>query len=117
MTRARTKKAKEALTQLVAKVLEFKPTLESMEGKMVMCIKPLEEGWGASLAAHFIQLFLLCCNKSVRDQFWPKNTKYGYFVCLIHFKASKALNGMFCVFISCKGVLKTKEKQGIEKSI
>ena len=54
MTRARTKKAKEALTQLVAKVLEFKPTLESTEGKMVMCIKPLEEGWGASLAAQFI---------------------------------------------------------------
>jgi len=54
MTRARTKKAKEALIQLVAKVLEFKPTLESMEGKMVMCIKPLEEGWGASLAAQFI---------------------------------------------------------------
>jgi len=54
MTRARTKKAKEALTQLVAKVLESKPTLESMEDKMVMCIKPLEEGWGASLAAHFI---------------------------------------------------------------
>jgi len=39
---------------LVAKVLEFKPTLGSMDGKMVMCIKPLEEGWGASLAAHFI---------------------------------------------------------------
>jgi len=39
---------------LVAIVLKFKPTLESMEGKMVMCIKPLEEGWGASLAAHFI---------------------------------------------------------------
>lgn len=54
MTRSRTKKAKEALTQLVAKVLESKPTLESMEDKMVMCIKPLEEGWGASLAAHFI---------------------------------------------------------------
>jgi hypothetical protein len=45
---------------------------------------------------------------------WPKNTKYGYFVCLIHFKASKALNGVFCVFISCKGVLKTKEKQSIK---
>ena len=45
---------------------------------------------------------------------WPKNTKYGYFVCLIHFKASKALNGMFCVFISCKEVLKTKERQGIK---
>ncbi len=54
MTRARAKKAKEALTQLVAKVLESKPTLGSMEGRMVMCIKPLEEGWGASLAAHFI---------------------------------------------------------------
>jgi len=54
MTRARTKKAKETLTQLVAKVLEFKPTLESTEGKMVMCIKPLEEGWGASFAAQFI---------------------------------------------------------------
>jgi len=54
MTRERTKKAKEALTPLVAKVLELKPTLESMEDKMVMCIKPLEEGWGASLAAHFI---------------------------------------------------------------
>ncbi|RHN60069.1 hypothetical protein MtrunA17_Chr4g0021191 [Medicago truncatula] len=54
MTRSRTKKAKEALIQLVAKVLESKPTLESMEDKMVMCIKPLEEGWGASLAAHFI---------------------------------------------------------------
>jgi len=54
MTRARAKKAKEALNQLVAKVLEFKPTLGSMEGRMVMCIKPLEEGWGASLAAHFI---------------------------------------------------------------
>ncbi|KEH16925.1 hypothetical protein MTR_0065s0070 [Medicago truncatula] len=54
MTRSRTKKVKEALTQLVAKVLEFKPTLESMEDKMVMCIKPLEEGWGASLAARFI---------------------------------------------------------------
>lgn len=66
MTRARTKKAKEALTQLVAKVLESKPTLESMEDKMVMCIKPLEEGWGASLAAHFIYLFLLCCNKKCK---------------------------------------------------
>ncbi|RHN46144.1 hypothetical protein MtrunA17_Chr7g0239031 [Medicago truncatula] len=54
MTRARTKKVKEALTQLMAKVLEFKPTLESMEDKMVMCIKPLEDGWGAYLAAHFI---------------------------------------------------------------
>ena len=48
---------------------------------------------------------------------WPKNTKYGYFVCLIHFKASKALNGMFCVFISCKGVLKTKEKRSIEEHL
>jgi len=38
----------------VEKVLEFKPTLASMEVKMVMCIKPFEEGWGASLAAHFI---------------------------------------------------------------
>jgi len=54
MTRARAKKAKEALTQLVAKVLEFKPTLGSMEGRMVMRIKQLEEGWGASLDAHFI---------------------------------------------------------------
>jgi len=54
MTRARTKKAKEALTQLVAKFLEFKPTLGNMEGKMVVCIKPLEEGWGTFLAAHFI---------------------------------------------------------------
>ncbi|KEH22826.1 hypothetical protein MTR_7g059155 [Medicago truncatula] len=54
ITRARTKKAKEALTQLMAKVLESKPTLESMDDKMVMCIKPLEEGWGASVAAHFI---------------------------------------------------------------
>ena len=81
---------------------------------MVMCIKPFEEGWGASLAAHFIQFFCYVVIKSVRDQFQPKNIKYGYFACLIYFKASKALNGMFCVFISCKGVLKTKEKQSIK---
>jgi len=66
MTRARTKKAKEVLTQLVAKVLEFKPTLGSMEGKLTVCIKPLDEGW---LMPILFSCFCYVAIKSVRDQF------------------------------------------------
>ena len=114
MTRARTKKAKEALTQLVAKVLEFKPTLESMEGKMVMCINHWRRVGAHLLLPNLFSCFCYVVIKSVGNQFWLKNTKYGYFVCLIHFKASKTLNEMFCVFISCKGVLKTKENKALK---
>jgi len=53
MTRARAKKANEALNQMVTKIIEAKPTLEDLEGKIVNCTKPLGDGLGACLAAHF----------------------------------------------------------------
>jgi len=53
MTRVRAKKAKEVLNQNVTKIIEAKPTLENLEGKMVNCIKSLGDGLDACISAHF----------------------------------------------------------------
>ena len=42
MTRGRARKAKEALQQVVATILEAAPNLEDLKSKMVHCIIPFE---------------------------------------------------------------------------
>lgn len=54
MTRAHTKKAREALNQMVTTIIEAKTTIEDLEDKMVNCIKPFGDGLGACHAPHFI---------------------------------------------------------------
>lgn len=46
MTRARAKKAREALHQMVTTIMEARPKLEGMEPKLVNCLGPYEEETG-----------------------------------------------------------------------
>ena len=52
MTRAGTKKAKEALQQVLTLIMEFQPKSQVKKPNWANCIMAQEEGMGAAAAAH-----------------------------------------------------------------
>lgn len=77
MTRAHTKKAREALNQMVTTIIEAKTTIEDLEDKMVNCIKPLG-GWAhAMLLILFSAGSLICNNKIGPDLFYLRSILFS----------------------------------------